>query len=194
MKYVLGCKADRGAKTTITNFRTAWSQPFDLCLVTSATGTQSAAEKAAGAASGGSSSDTVKFLYALCATTAGHYFSGSVSAAQAKEVAAALTLCPDHPRRDVLEAGAADGISLEADRANGKLVYSGKYLVGKEAQPGTWQSQGEKVEDCYWEVSDAQGNIMANNFVSISPQFTITVPASASGFTVEGCGFRWIGN
>ena len=76
---------------------------------------------------------------------------------------------------------------------HGKLVYTGKYLVGKEVQPGTWQSQGDKVEDCYWEISDAKGEIIANNFISVSPQSTLTIPASAAGFTVKGCGFRWIG-
>ncbi|KQR64136.1 hypothetical protein ASF98_11590 [Arthrobacter sp. Leaf337] len=103
-----------------------------------------------------------------------------------------MTLCPDHPKRAELEASAAAGVALESDRANGKLVYSGKYLVGKSVQPGTWQSQGEKVEDCYWEISDAQGNILENNFINIAPQFTIYIPATASGFTVQGCGFRWI--
>jgi hypothetical protein len=49
------------------------------------------------------------------------------------------------------------------------------------------------VENCYWEISDAQGNILANNFISVAPQFTIVIPASAAGFTVEGWGFRWIG-
>ncbi|MCB5280357.1 hypothetical protein [Arthrobacter sp. ES1] len=177
----------------MTDYRAAWASPFDQCTVGTATGTQSAAEKAAGAASGGTSPDTVKFLYALCATTAGHYFEGEVSPAQAKEIAAALTLCPDHPKRAVLEASAGAGAALDADRASGKLVYTGKYLVGKDVVPGTWQSQGDKVENCYWEISDAQGNIMANNFISVAPQFTLVIPASSAGFTVKGCGFRWIG-
>ncbi|KRE65425.1 MULTISPECIES: hypothetical protein [Micrococcaceae] len=181
-----------GSRTTVTDYKAAWATPFDLCTVNTATGTPSAAENAAGAASGGTSRDTAKYLYALCATTAGHYFEGAVSAPQAKEIAAALTLCPDHPKRNVLEASAAAGGALDADRANGKLVYTGKYLVGKDVVPGSWQSQGEKVENCYWEISDGQGNIMANNFISVAPQFTITIPANAAGFTVEGCGFRWI--
>ncbi|MGN7201413.1 hypothetical protein [Arthrobacter sp. SAFR-044] len=180
------------SRTTVTDYRAAWATPFDLCTVNSATGTQTAAEKAAGVASGGTSPDTAKYLYALCATTAGHYFEGSVSAGQAKEIAAALILCPDHPKRAVLEANAGAGAALDADRASGKLVYTGKYLVGKDVVPGTWQSQGDKVENCYWEISDAQGNIMANNFINVAPQFTIVIPASAAGFTVNGCGFRWI--
>ncbi|MDQ0618245.1 hypothetical protein [Arthrobacter globiformis] len=81
----------------------------------------------------------------LWATTAGHSFDGTVSLPQAEEIAAALTLCPDRPKRGVLEASAAAGGALEADRTNGKLVYT--------------------VEN-YGETSDAQGNVLANNFVS----------------------------
>lgn len=193
LEYSLSCSVEMGTDTEITNYKAAWSKPFDLCTVSDATGTPSAAEMAAGTASGAESPDSAKFLYALCATTAGHYFEGTVSTAQAKEIAAALTLCPKHPKRAILEKSASAGKAIDADLANGKLVYSGKYLVGKDVQPGTWQSQGDSVEDCYWETSDARGNIIANNFVSVSPQFTITIPATAAGFTVKGCGFRWIG-
>lgn len=188
--YELRCRVGKdGPAVTITDYRAAWARAFDFYTADSAAGKLSAQEQAAGVASGGTSPDTAKHLYSLCAKTAGHYFGGTVSEGQAKEIAAALTLCPDHPKRAELEASAGAGASLEADRANGKLVYSGKYLVGKTAQPGTWQSQGESVEDCYWEVSDAHGNIIDNNFISIAPQFTIYVPPTAAGFTVEGCGF-----
>lgn len=185
LKYSLSCRTGPSAPSVvITDFKAAWAQPFDSCTVSTASGSPTAAETAASKASGSSSSDGAKYLYSRCAETSGHYFTGTVSEGQAKEIAAALTLCPDHPKRAALEASAGAGASLEADRANGKLVYSGKYLVGKTAQPGTWQSQGESVEDCYWEVSDAQGNILANNFISIAPQFTIYVPATAAGLTV----------
>lgn len=194
LKYTLRCRiGTNGDAVTLTDFRTGWAQAFDFCTPETAAGKPSPAEAAAASAAGSTSLDAAKYSYSLCATTAGHYFSGNVSSGQAKEIAAALTLCPDHPKRAELEASAGAGVALESDRANGKLVYSGKYLVGKTAMPGTWQSQGEKVEDCYWEISDAQGNILSNNFINIAPQFTIYVPATAAGFTVRGCGFRWIG-
>lgn len=188
--YELSCSIDTANQTKFTDYKAAWSQPFDLCYPTNASGTPSAAEKDAS-----SSEDPTgaKYLYGLCAETAGHYLDGTVSSVQAEEIRRALTLCPDHPMRTQLETNAAAGLALEADRANGKLVGSGKYLVGKTAQPGTWQSQGEKVEDCYWEISDAQGNIIENNFISVAPQFSIYIPPTAAGFTVNGCGFRWIG-
>ncbi|MBG0738960.1 hypothetical protein IV500_05925 [Paeniglutamicibacter antarcticus] len=192
IKYSLHCRLNNGPSVTFTDFRAAWSAPYDSCIADTASGTPSAEENAAGALSGGKSPDTAKYLYSLCATTAGHYFEGTVSAGQSKEIEAALMLCPNHPKRAQLEASSGAGQSLAADRVNGKLAYTGKYLVGKDIQPGTWQSQGDKVENCYWEISDAQGNIIANNLISVAPQFTITIPATASGFTVNGCGFRWI--
>lgn len=191
LTYELSCSINTTGQTTFTDYRAAWSQPFDLCYAVSASGTPSAAEKAA--ADGYSEdADGAQHLYGLCATTAGHYVEESVSSSQATEITRALSLCPDHPKRAQLEANAAAGLAEEADHANGKLVGPGKYLVGKTAQPGTWQSQGEKVEDCYWEISDAQGNIIENNFISVAPQFTIYIPPTASGFTVRGCSFRWI--
>ena len=191
LTYKLSCSIKTAGQTTFSDYRAAWSQPFNLCYALSASGTPSAAEKAA--ADGYSKdADGAKHLYGLCGTTAGHYIEGSVSSGQAKEITKALALCPDHPKRAQLEANAAAGLAEEADRANGKLVGPGKYLVGKTAQQGTWQSQGEKVEDCYWEISDAQGNIMENNFISVAPQFTIYVPPNASGLTLRGCSFRWV--
>jgi hypothetical protein len=191
LTYELSCSINSAGATTFSDYRAAWAQPFDLCYAVSASGEPSAPEKAA--AEGYSDDpDGAKYLYGLCATTAGHYVEETVSSDQAKEITKALTLCPDHPKRAQLKANAAAGLAEEADRANGKLVGPGKYLVGKTAQPGTWQSQGEKVEDCYWEISDAQGNIIENNFISVAPQFTIYIPPTASGFTVRGCSFRWI--
>jgi len=195
LSYSLSCSIGSARPITIDNYKSAWSQPFDSCFVSTADGTPSAAQKsAASAAYGDSDASKAKYLYSLCAETAGHYVSGEISDVQAKEITAALTLCPDHPKRAQLEANAAAGLSLASDRANGKLAYSGKYLVGKDVQPGTWQSQGDKVENCYWEISDAQGNIIDNNMISVAPQFTIHIPPTAAGFTVDGCGFRWIGN
>jgi hypothetical protein len=191
LSYKLSCSIKTANSTAFTNYKAAWSQPFDLCYPTSASGTASPAEKEA--ATGYSKDlDGAKHLYGLCAMTAGHYVEGSVSSSQAKEITRALTLCPDHPKRAQLEANAASALAEESDSTSGKLVGPGKYLVGKTIQPGTWQSQGEKVEDCYWEISDAQGNIIKNNFISVAPQFTIAIPPTASGFTATGCSFRWI--
>lgn len=143
---------------------------------------------------------SLKTLYAICAQTAGYGYDELVSQAQAAEVAGALLLCPDHPRAAdaqaliaAQQATIAQAAADEQLRAEGKLIGTGSYLIGVDIVAGTWQSQGERVEECYWEISDAQGNIIDNAFISVAPQFTITVPASAAGLTISGCGFRWIG-
>jgi hypothetical protein len=100
----------------------------------------------------------------------------------------ALVLCPDHPRAAEIQAN-IDAVQGEADAlAAGELAPEGKHLVGKDIQPGTWQTQADQVTDCYWEISDAQGEIIDNNFISIAPKLTIEIPSSAAGFTNTGCG------
>ena len=120
------------------------------------------------------------------------------------EWAKALTLaCTAHPQTPGLidEVNAAENlphIVLEredrARRSEGKLITSdGSYLIGPEIPAGVWQVQADKVESCYWEISDATGGIIDNNFISVAPQFEVTVPSSAAGFTTEGCGgWRWL--
>lgn len=44
-----------------------------------------------------------------------------------------------------------------------------------------------------WEISDGQGNILDNNFVSVAPQVTVQIPDTAAGFTNNGCAFEWVG-
>ncbi|MBO0898335.1 hypothetical protein [Arthrobacter sunyaminii] len=127
-------------------------------------------------------------LYAIC-TSPTDMSPESTIRVDTQQVAAALMLCPDHPFADRIRSNIEARDAIKA----GEQVDSGKYLVGVDVQPGLWQSVGDKVSDCYWEISDAQGNIMENNFISIAPQFTITILDTASGFTVEGCAFRKIG-
>ncbi|WP_143588209.1 hypothetical protein [Tersicoccus phoenicis] len=70
--------------------------------------------------------------------------------------------------------------------------FGGSLAFTRPAFPVLRQSIGEKVTQCYWEVSDAQGNIVANNFISVAPKFRITIPATASGFTARNCSFVWV--
>lgn len=90
-------------------------------------------------------------------------------------------LCPDQVDT-VAKAKAGDYEVLPQTKFG-----DGKYLVGEKLQPGTYTIP-TKVTDCYWERSDAQGNIIDNNFISIAPSVTVTVGASDSGFTSNGCG------
>ncbi|KRF05592.1 hypothetical protein ASH00_08990 [Arthrobacter sp. Soil782] len=200
-KYSCYSEAESSIETYYT-FQAAWDVAYDNCEVNQTGGEvldndRKALEVAYGP---DAEEDSLKYLYGICASTVGIPVDDIVSTGQADEAAGAILLCPEHPKvaqiqANIEKARAAgrEQEAIEADRATGKFVTSGSYLIGSEAQPGTWQSQGPKVEDCYWEVSDASGNILANNFISVAPQFTIVVPADAAGFTVEGCAFRWIG-
>jgi len=142
-------------------------------------------------------------LYEMCASfgdvSVGGYFIYKED--QARQAMAELILCPDHPDAATIQASidkfhgsqaAASSNSQAADA--GIYAYVGKHLVGSEVQPGTWQSVGDKVQDCYWEISDASGDIIDNNFISVAPQFTINIPADAAGFTNTGCAFQRIGD
>ena len=86
----------------------------------------------------------------------------------------------------------ADPELAKESEAAKKVANNGSFFVGSEILPGVWQSDLARVTDCYWEISDAQGNIIDNNFITLAPQFTVTIPADAVGFTASGCGFHWV--
>ncbi len=77
-----------------------------------------------------------------------------------------------------------------------RTFLSGKYFVGYGLdsngapliQPGTYKTG--TVSDCYWERLDSQGNIIDNNFVSMSKSVMVTIAASDAAFNARGCG-RW---
>lgn len=144
--------------------------------------------------------ENLELLYGSCGMTE---FSTGWSGSTSQELLGATLLCPNHPIAADMKATALAGIELYAKTtaeeaasrkavAEGRQIGGGNYLLGVDVQPGTWQTVGEKVTDCYWEISDAQGNIIANNFVSTAPQFTLEVPPGPGGFTVQGCAFRQI--
>lgn len=210
--YELTCYSEDGDPTLYADLEEAWSEPNNSCGADYVSGEPSEGELAAIEVYGYADDPRyLDFLYGPCAETAGKYITEPLRPDEVKMIKGALMVCPDHPKRAQLEANikaglakeAADDAAIaaeikandknEAERASGKYVDDGKFLVGKDVVPGTWQSQGAKVEECYWEVSDAQGNIIENNYINVAPQFTIQVPATAAGFTVSGCTFRWIG-
>lgn len=190
--YLLSCTTDGQTFDDLTDYREGWKKPYRSCEATEASGTISDTEMAAVKAMGETDPEMIKYLYAICAETTGHYFSGNVSSNQAPYVTGALKLCPDHPKRKQFAASVKAGQAKEAEEA--RIAADREHVVGKDVVPGTWQSQGDKVEECYWEISDSQGNIIANNYINVAPQFTIQIPPTAAGFTVTNCSFRWIGN
>ncbi|WP_155291325.1 hypothetical protein ACJEDT_12260 [Rhodococcoides fascians] len=87
-----------------------------------------------------------------------------------------------------------DQIGVIADAKSGNFTKKfpiafadGKYIVGQDINPGTYDIP-TRVADCYWERSDSQGNIIDNNFISISPSVTVTIAETDSGFTSRNCG------
>lgn len=96
-------------------------------------------------------------------------------------------LCPDmQPAIDAARFGELTQTSI----LGGKFLVSQTPIEGSPTiQPGTWTTEAA-VSDCYWERSDAQGNIIDNNFVSIAPPITVVIADSDSGFTSNDCG-KW---
>lgn len=100
-------------------------------------------------------------------------------------------LCPQHPTISSFFDAAEYDYSIDG-RQTKQFIRDASYLVSSEARPETWETYKSKVTDCYWEISDASGNILLNLILTIAPRFTVVVPADAAEFTAEGCSFRWV--
>ena len=206
------CHDAQGATTATTQtYQEAWAAQSASCDADRIGGTDYSEQQTNAittAYGAGHTMESLKTLYGLCAEIDGYIVkptaadgSGRLSASQATEASGMLVLCPDHPQATAIQGniaavGAAAAAASAQDQAvaDGTYAEPGKYLIGTEIQPGTWQSVGTKVTDCYWEVSDSQGEIIDNNFISVAPQFTIQIPADAAGFTASGCSFQRIGD
>ncbi|WP_377454568.1 hypothetical protein [Rhodococcoides fascians] len=101
--------------------------------------------------------------------------------AEVAETVIIPTICPDQI-----------GVIADAKAGNFTKTFpygfaDGKYIVGEDIAAGTY-TIASRVADCYWERSDSQGNIIDNNFISISPSVSVTIADSDAGFTSNGCG------
>lgn len=211
VQFTFTCR-NNGERVLLHSLEEVWALPKDDvgCRVFKGPGTLSTFQTVAlQAAYGDADSEKLVDLYDLCASTTNAQSNGVfVDAAAEMEMLAAFTLCRDHPNAAIFneiladkEAEGAQQAAAQAEEdarrqahADGTIVDDGHFLVGKDVQPGTWQTESVKVTNCYWEVSDAQGDIIANNYISTAPQLTITVPTEAAGFTVRGCTFQRIGD
>jgi hypothetical protein len=148
-----------------------------------------ALEQQALAAAGYTDPTAITSLYSLCAEVDPNsvYASPShaMSASQSSEVAGMLTLCPGHPQAALINEAVARG---QAEAA-GELFYSGTFLVGAEVKPGTYAVEGT-INDCYWERTDATGEIIDNAFVVGARRVQVTIRGSDYSFHSEGCG-QW---
>jgi hypothetical protein len=93
------------------------------------------------------------------------------------EATAALALCPEAPHAAMLQ----EAVSIV------KVSGSATYTVGKDMEPGTYQTK-PSIKDCYWSRTTGGGDIIANNFVGFAPDgVTVTVYAG-EGFESQRCG------
>lgn len=124
------------------------------------------------------SADVLADMYTDCMVSSHEEWMGSKA-----EMAAAVTLCPESPN--------AKNMRLYAD---GQLFSDGTYKVGKNLKPGTYKvylPDGGIVKDCYWDLTTKSGSTIRNAFIPSAPRVSVTIPASAYGFSSEGCGW-WI--
>lgn len=181
--------------TTYATVEEAWAADEDLCEATvSGTEMSDSEAKAVTTAYGAESEGDVEklaTLYGMCAQSgpgAFDYLETAGSPEQLAEVRGALLLCPTHPEKGnlgVLVEGAERRNKLESE---GRIFGDGVYRVGSEIKAGTYYSTD--VEGCYWERTDANGEIIDNNFVNGAKRVQVTIRAGDYSFNSKNCG-QW---
>lgn len=192
LTFSLTCYTDSWERAEIGSIEDAWAQENIASCSVTAVGeeiTEKQREALNVAYPDGSSTDysdieLLEILYGICAKPKPHL---AINEGQLQETNGAAILCPNHPEIEGLQTGDEQAFADREARERGELIGDGKYLIGTEIVPGVWETTG-RVEDCYWEISDDQGNIIDNNFVSVSEGLTVEISDWASGFTTEGCG------
>lgn len=169
-----------------------WPYRFDDCFDTTAKGTPSDLERKALriAYPKNPSVGSLGTLYGICAENDkqwGDYLKTAGTSGQLREFRGAFVICPRHPQRKKVE-----GLFEDAEKNNrlikqGRVFYSGTYLVGKDVPPGAYFAEPSGDSGCYWERTDAAGNIIDNNF-SNGLRIEMTVQSSDYSIRVEGCG------
>ncbi|MBK8459190.1 MAG: hypothetical protein IPL43_02360 [Micropruina sp.] len=177
------------------DFREAWSyegdEALDLCEAEQSGGASYTDEQteAAGVA-GYLLLEDVATLVALCAETRGHYAQRGqpLSNVQIVEARGMLSLCPDFPRADIVQANIKQSLKEQRERADGTRFEDGSYRVGKKIKPGTYFVPRTVAKGCYWERLDRRGDIIANNIVMARTRVQVTIRASDYTFSSDRCG------
>lgn len=167
----------------------AWAGQFYNCIDTSVSGSPNEREKAAvrmAYGKEGQPSDVVH-LYSRCGANNPEWpltdASEVLGQSRAKETQGAAMLCPNHPRiANLAPALAASNVKAEADK---NKMEDGTHVVGKEVRPGTYFAEPSGA--CYWERTDARGQIIANNF-SNGARVEFTIKPTDYSVSVSGCG------
>ncbi|MFJ9743117.1 hypothetical protein [Streptomyces sp. NPDC101166] len=171
----------------------AWTAGADQCEATlSGTEMSESEAKAVTTAYGAPTEGDVEklaVLYGMCAQSgpsAFGYLESAGSPEQLAEVRGALLVCPSHPDKSKLRAlvgGAERKNKLESE---GRVFGDGVYRVGNEVKPGTYYSTD--VEGCYWERTDASGEIIDNSYVIGAKRIQVTIRAGDHSFNSTNCG------
>jgi len=111
----------------------------------------------------------------------------ALSPDQIHEVKGWLLLCPDNQYAKPLRAAIKRSQKVNQATARGERFFAGTYVIGKDIKPGT-HVVNQASAGCYWERTDATGEIIDNNFVSGSTRVQVTSLPSDYSFTNEGCG------
>lgn len=128
----------------------------------------------------------IQVLYQLCVAIDDTYALLDLNEGQAREIRAALILCPHHPLAAKYRAAIARGAAAARTEANGTRFEDGTYRVGKQIKPGTYVVRN--VEDCYWERQNRNGGIIDNYFTMSALRVQVSIRSSDYAFFSEGCG------
>lgn len=137
--------------------------------------------------------DAVATLHAICASTSDMMLSSEhrMSADQTDEIRGALELCPNHPRAEFMqqkvESDIAENKRVQELWDKGLRIKEGTLKVPDEVSYGTWHTISDKVENCYWETRDANGNIIENNFINGGVGASVNIYQGVASFYSSGC-------
>lgn len=132
---------------------------------------------------------SLEYLVATCATSGKSLYGylktdGVDRTGQAEEVLAMIAFCPDHPDADEMTLRVEAILGDLEER--GEFIYDGTYRVGKGVEPGTYVSERNDGEGCYWERVDSGGNTIDNGF-SLGSRVQVTINAGDYEFISENC-------
>lgn len=136
-------------------------------------------------------SKRLEVLYQSCSMTTPFHRPGTIhNEGQLNSARGVMALCPHHPAaREMNEAIELGTVAVQQSSENKVIPGDGRYIVGLDVSPGIYITDDSRIENCYWEISDPEGNIVQNNLVNIATSITVTL-TDGNGFTTEGCG-RW---
>ena len=85
--------------------------------------------------------------------------------------------------RDTMHDPVVDRDAVHPNDGNARVAVDSS----RKSRPERGRRRRTRFEDCYWEVSDASGNIIDNNFISVARSFTITILSDAADFRHRMC-------